>query len=144
MEGQIQPTAPRGPDRRSRPTPRFSRYTLWGGRRRNARREGEGVDAFVDRYPNWLLALLIWVAAMNISDTFFTLVHLQNGGIELNPVAQLMLNTGREGFVLIKSVLIGTAILVLCLHKNFVLARIGIVVAAASYTALNVYHLSLF
>ena len=53
-------------------------------------------------------------------------------------------NTGREGFVLIKSVLIGTAILVLCLHKNFVLARIGIVVAAASYTALNVYHLSLF
>lgn len=133
-----------GPDRRKQRTPRFSRYTFWGGRRRGARRAGEGVDAFVDRYPNWLLVLLIWIAGMNIMDSFFTLVHLQSGGIELNPFAQLLLNTGREGFVIWKSLLIGSAILVLCLHKNFFLARLGIVIAGASYTALNAYHLSLF
>lgn len=143
--GSPEPERPhRGPDRRSQRTPRFSKYTFIGGRRRAARRAGEGVDAFVDRYPNWLLLLLVWIAAMNILDSFFTLVHLQAGGIELNPFAAMLLGTGRVGFVVWKSVLIGSAILVLCLHKNFVLARIGLVIAAASYTALVAYHLSLF
>jgi hypothetical protein len=134
----------RGPDRRQRPTRRFSRFTLIGGRRKAARRDGEGVDSFVDVYPNALLFLLAWIAMMNLLDSFFTLVHLQAGGIELNPFAAVLLGTGRVGFVIWKSVLIGLALLVLCLHKNFALARLGILIAAASYTALVAYHLSLF
>ena len=134
----------RGPDRRSRRTPRFSRYTFFGGRRKRARRDGEGVDSYVDLYPTWLLLLLGWTAVMNLLDSFFTLVHLQAGGIELNPFAAMLLGTGRVGFVLWKAVLIGGAILVLCLHKNFMLARLGLLLAAASYTVLVVYHLTLF
>ncbi len=134
----------RGPDRRNRPTPRLSRYTFFGGRRRNFRREDEGTDAFVDRYPNSMLLLLAWIAVMNLADSFFTLVHLQAGGIELNPFAAMLLETGRVGFVLWKAVLIGCAVLVLCMHKNFVLARMGLGLAAAAYTALVLYHLTLF
>lgn len=134
----------RGPDRRKRKTPRFSRYTFMGGRRKSARREGEGLESFVDVYPMWLLFLLGWIAVMNLLDSFFTLVHLQAGGIELNPFAALLLTSGRVGFVLWKAALIGLAVLVLCLHKNFILARLGLLLAAASYTALVVYHLSLF
>lgn len=134
----------RGPDRRSRPTPRFSRFSFFGGRRQRARRDGEGVDSYVDIYPTGLLVLLAWIAVMNLLDSFFTLVHLQAGGIELNPFAAMLLGTGRVGFVLWKSALIGGAILVLCLHKNFLLARLGLLLAAASYTALVVYHLTLF
>ena len=81
---------------------------------------------------------------MNVGDSYFTLVHLQAGGVELNPVAAALLGTGRGGFVLIKSVLIGLALCVLCLHKNFFLARIGLWTAAGSYTLLFFYHLSLF
>jgi len=134
----------RGPDRRKRATPRFSKYTFFGGKRKRPRRDDERADSFVDLYPNLLLFLLAWIAMMNLLDSFFTLVHLQAGGIELNPFAAILLETGRVGFVIWKSVLIGAAILVLCLHKNFVLARLGIVIAAVSYTALIVYHLSLF
>ncbi len=135
----------RGPDRRKRPTPRISRYSFFGGRRRGGgRRPGENVEAFVDRYPNSLLALIGWIAVMNLADSFFTLYHLQNGGIELNPFAAMLLETGRVGFVIWKAVLIGCAILVLCLHKNFVLARAGLVLAAVAYTALVIYHLTLF
>lgn len=144
MEATEPGTTRRGPDRRKRPTPRFSRYTFFGGRRKEARREGERTDSFVDLYPNALLFLFAWIAMMNLLDSFFTLVHLQAGGIELNPFAALLLETGRVGFVVWKSILIGAAVLVLCLHKNFVLARLGILIAAASYTALVVYHLSLF
>ena len=134
----------RGPDRRKQPTPRFSRYTFFGGRRSVIRRPEELEGSYVDRYHVVVALVLGWVALMNIGDSFFTLWHLQSGGVELNPVAEALLRTGRLGFVFWKSLLIAVAMLVLVLHKNFWLARVGMWVAAAGYTALNVYHLSLF
>jgi hypothetical protein len=85
--------------------------------------------------------LLCWVALMNSADSFFTIYHLQFGGIELNPIAAMLLETGRIGFVLGKCLLISLALLVLCLHKNFFLARIGMGTAVATYTMLVGYHL---
>lgn len=134
----------RGRDRRRSPTPRISRYSLFGGRRKVVRRSEEREGSFVDLYSGQLLFLILWVALMNVADSFFTLIHLQGGGIELNPIADMLLVTGRRTFVLYKSGLIGVALLVLCLHKNFVLARFGLGLAAAVYTALVGYHLSLF
>ena len=132
------------PDRRSSPTPRLSRYSLHGGRRGRVQRAEECEGAFVDLYSPWVLFWVTWVALMNIGDSFFTLVHLQAGGVEVNPVAAAMLRTGRFGFVFIKAALIGAALLVLTLHKNFQLARWGLWVSTAAYTTLVIYHLTLF
>ena len=134
----------RGPDRRREPTPRFSRYTFFGGRRKNVRRPEEHEGSYVDRYRKRIVLLVGWVALMNIGDSFFTLWHLQSGGIELNPVAAALLRTGRFGFVFWKSLMIALALLVLVLHKNFWLARVGLWISAGGYTLLNLYHLSLF
>jgi hypothetical protein len=134
----------RGSDRRVAPTPRLSRWTFLGGRRQAPRRSAEKEGTFVDRYSKRLWFLILWVALMNIGDSYFTLVHLQAGGVELNPVAAALLGTGRAGFVFVKSVLIALALCVLCLHKNFFLARLGLWIAAGSYTLLLGYHLSLF
>lgn len=138
LGASAQPT--RGPDRRERPTPRISRFSFLGGRRRAARRGGEGVNSFVDQYGLWVWGLLLWVALMNAADSFFTLLHLQNGAVEVNPFAVWMLSTGRLGFVALKSILITLPLVVLCLHKNFPLARIGLGVAAGTYTLLCAYH----
>ena len=134
----------RGQDRRQKPTTRLSRYSFFGGRRRQVRRGEEGEGSFVDLYGFRLFFLVLWVALMNIGDSHFTLVHLQSGGIELNPVADALLATGRSSFVFFKSFLIGIALCVLALHKNFYLARIGLWTSAATYTLLVIYHLSLF
>lgn len=131
---------PRGPDRRRRPTSRWSRYALWGGRRRGPRRDEELEGSFVDQYSGRLFILMIWIGMMNIGDSFFTLFHLQAGGIELNPFAAMLLGTGRTGFVVTKSLLISIPLLVLCLHKNFHLARVGLWVAASCYSLLFAYH----
>ena len=72
------------------------------------------------------------------------MLHLQAGGIELNPVAGALLEAGRGGFVFWKSFLISLALLVLAVHKNFYLARIGLWTAAGTYALLFIYHLSLF
>ena len=134
----------RGDDRRVRPTPRISRRSVLGGRRGTVRREHEREGSFVDLYGTRLLAMVLWVALMNVGDSFFTLVHLQSGGIELNPVAAALLGTGRLGFVFMKSFLIGLALIVLAIHKNFFLARVGLWTAAGTYTLLVLYHLYLF
>lgn len=131
-------------DRRQRPTPRLSRYSFVGGRRRTVQRSDEREGAFVDVYSGWLLLLLLWVSAMNVADSFFTLVHLQAGGVEVNPVAAQLLTTGRFGFVFLKAALISAALLVLTVHKNFSLARTGLWLSTVAYTALVIYHLSLF
>ncbi len=133
--------APRGPDRRAQPTPRLSRFSFLGGRRRGARRGGEGTNSFVDQYGLIVWGLLLWVALMNAADSFFTLLHLQNGAVEVNPFAVWMLSTGRLGFVALKSILITLPLVVLCLHKNFPLARIGLGIAAGTYTLLCAYHI---
>ncbi len=132
---------PIGQDRRNGPTPRFSRFSLLGGRRRRARRQGEAEGVFVDQYSGWVWFLLGWVALMNAGDSFFTLLHLQDGGVEVNPFAAWMLTTGRMGFVLLKSLLITLPLIVLCVHKNFPLARLGMLIAAGTYTILCGYHL---
>ncbi len=135
---------PRGPDRRRAPTPRLSRYALFGGRRGSVRRQEEREGSFVDRYGVWVVGLIGWTALMNAGDSVFTLIHLQSGGIELNPVADSLLQTGRLGFVGLKALLMTLALLVLAVHKNFALARVGLGLAAGAYTVLNLYHLSLF
>ncbi len=138
-----QPARFRGPDRRRRPTPRFSRFAWLGGRRREGRRQGESENLFVDQFSLRMWLLLAWIALMNGADSFFTIYHLQNGGVELNPVADWMLKTGRLGFVVLKSALIALPLVVLCVHKNFALARAGLWIAAGIYTALLVYHITL-
>lgn len=130
-------------DRRDRATRRISRYSFIGGRRQKVRRLEEREGSFVDVYGVRLLILVLWLALMNVGDSFFTLLHLQAGAIELNPVAEALLRTGRQGFVLYKSVLISFALLVLCVHKNFVLARLGLLMASAAYSALVCYHVFL-
>jgi hypothetical protein len=133
-----------GPDRRGEGTPRFSRFSLWGGRRRGPREKTGREGSFVDIYSTRLLMAVFWIALMNAADSFFTMMHLQRGGIELNPLAGQLLRLGRGEFVLAKSLLIAVALVVLVIHKNFSLARVGLFMAAGAYTLLVGYHLYLF
>lgn len=134
----------RGSDRRERKTPRFSSYSLSNGQRGRVRRREEREGTFVDLYGSGLLIALMWITLANVADSFFTLIHLQGGGTEVNPIADILLRAGLTRFVLMKSALVGMALLVLCVHKNFKIARIGLWTAAGAYTLLIAYHVALF
>jgi Domain of unknown function (DUF5658) len=126
-------------DRRQRPTPPFSRYSLFGGRRASS-----SADTFTDLYSPAVLAVLLGICALNLLDAFFTLVYLQRGGSEANPIADAMLRKSPTFFVFWKTFVLGNALAILCLHKNFRRARAGIVVGAGIYVLLILYHLFLF
>jgi len=133
----------RGPDRRSRPTPIFSRWSLFGGRRKTIRRAEEQEGSFVDVYGKAVVALLLFFFVLTIFDSVATLVYLGKGGRELNPVAQWMIDQGAMFFVLAKGSLSGLCLLFVMLHKNFKTARIAMGVGFFFYLLLGLYHVAL-
>ncbi len=135
----------RGPDRRERPTPFLSRYSFRGGRRQaGGRRPGENQEVFVDRYPLWTWILLTVFLVLNLLDAHFTLIYLQRGGEEANPVAVKLLYAGMGTFIGVKAIGVGLGSLVFCILNNFRNARIGVMLALGFYQALLLYHMSLY
>jgi uncharacterized protein DUF5658 len=126
-------------ERRRSATRPFSRFTLFGGRRRSRSEE-----TYTDLYGPRVFAALLAICALNVLDSFFTLVYLQRGGSEANPIADLMIRQSGSFFVFWKTFVLGNALAILCLHKNFRRARYGILAGAAIYVVLTVYHLFLF
>jgi hypothetical protein len=135
--------AGRGPDRRRRPTPIFSRYTFLGGRRRAARRAEEGEGLFVDRYSHRLVVLLLIFFTLTVLDSVFTVIYLRKGGEELNPIALWMLKQGDVPFVLLKGGLTAVCVLFVMLHKNFRYSRVALGIGFLFYFALAIYHIVL-
>lgn len=133
----------RGGDRRKRPTPMFSRYTFFGGRRRGARRTYEREGAFVDLYEPRLAILVAAFFFLTVLDSVSTVIYLRKGGTELNPIAQAMLDQGETAFVMIKGSLTMICALFVLLHKNFRYANLALGTGFTFYAALAIYHIVL-
>ncbi len=128
-----------GRDRRGQPTPALSSF--WGsGRRQSGRRQGEGDRTYVDTFSRRDVALLLGIFILNIFDALFTLLWLQRGGSEANPFMAFLLEIGEGAFLLQKCIVVGIWLIVLLIHKNFRLARIGLYSLAGIYSLLILGH----
>jgi hypothetical protein len=106
-------------DRRKQPTPALSRFSL-RGRRMTFRREGDKKrGGYVDRYSSGLLFLLILVVGLNILDVLFTMMILDNGGCEINPVVRSAIQVYGDGFWVWKFSIVSVPLILLCLHTKF-------------------------
>ena len=131
-------------DRRARPT-RFYDSIQGYHRRRAGRRRSEKNAAYVDHYGLGDLLLVVGILTLNIADAFFTLQWVGRGGSEGNPLMKWVLeNGGTEAFVIQKCLLVGFWLLLLVVHKNFRIARIGLWTLLVLYSTLLLYHLFLY
>src|SRR5512147_3132035 len=85
-------------DRRRQPTPIFSRYTLRGRRRMLRRKEDQEKGGYVDRYGARLFFFLILIVGLNILDSFFTMIILDCGGSEVNPIVRSAIEVYGDDF----------------------------------------------
>ncbi|MCS5636566.1 MAG: DUF5658 family protein [Myxococcota bacterium] len=131
-----------GTDRRNQPTRALS-IAGGRGRRRGGRRKGEGRRAYVDTFSASDVALLLGIFVLNIFDALFTLLWLQRGGEEANPLMAFLLDMGETAFILQKCFVVGIWLIILLVHKNFRLARIGLYSLAAVYSLVIVGHFAL-
>ena len=106
-------------DRRSQPTPLFSRYTFWGRREVLRRGEDQEKGGYVDRYSPGLLFFLILIVGLNVLDSFFTMIILECGGWEVNPIARSAIEAYGDHFWVWKFFLVSFNLVLLCLHSKF-------------------------
>lgn len=128
-------------DRRARATPLFSRYTLFGGRRKSDRRLGNALNSYVDVYEPWVGATLVAIGALCALDAIFTLLYIQKGGSEANPIMDALIAQGPVPFLVVKCGVTNLGLAILCLHKNFRYVKVVIAGLFLIYGALTVYHL---
>ncbi len=97
----------------------MSRFAL-RGRRRTFRRKGDqGTGGYVDRYGPGLLFLLVLVLGLNVLDAFLTLMILEDGGLEVNPVVCSVIQLYGDRFWVWKFVMVSVPLILLCLHSKF-------------------------
>jgi Domain of unknown function (DUF5658) len=131
------------PDRRQQPTLLRSALRL-RGRRQGFRRAGEGFCAYVDCVTPRVVGLVTCVLVCSVLDACFTILHVQHGGQETNPLMALTLAYGYTPFVGMKMVLTGAGAWFLAAHQQFPLALKALYGLPCLYLALLVYHLLLF
>ena len=118
----------------------FSRF-LVRGRRRGSRREHEDRYTYVDRPGGWILTAFTCVVGLSLLDAWYTLDLIKQGATEANPVMKLALEISDQAFVVIKTLITIGGAGFLCLHKNWPLGRVCLVIALLGYSVLLGYHL---
>ena len=126
-------------DRRHRPTRVWD--SLRGPRRRSGgRRAGEQGEVYVDRYSARDVLLVVVILLLNVVDALCTLAWLSRGGVEGNPLMNWVLEMGNGFFLFQKCIVAGGWLIVLLVHKNFRIARLGLWMLLAVYGLLALYH----
>ncbi len=113
-------------DRRISPTKPFSKYTLWG-RRKKARRQHEDHNYYVDRYELPYLFIIAAILLLCILDAYLTLTFMRYGGKELNPFMLALMDRNIGLAMVIKYLITVGCLVFFLLHKNFkILGRLKI------------------
>ncbi len=128
-------------DRRSHPTSLRSVFK-YGGQRKNFRRDGEERNQYVDRPSPRTIVVTFIIFVLSTLDAVFTTIHLENGGSELNPLMDQIIQNGFQSVMIIKSLGIGLIACFLAAHQNFKIGIYGMHVSAAIYIVLSAYHLA--
>jgi len=73
----------------------------------------------VDRYGPGLFFLLILILGLNILDAFLTMIILENGGEEVNPIVRFAIQLLGDRFWVWKFLMVSVPLVLLCLHSKF-------------------------
>lgn len=141
-EARLETDRRTGADRRERGTRPWGNPFGWK-RRKTGRRAGEEENSFVDLYHKRDTAMLVSILVLNLLDAFLTLIHIERGGAESNPLMERLLDISSETFLFHKAAVVGSLLLVLVVHKNFTIARRAMWLILAVYSLLFLYHVSL-
>ena len=128
-------------DRRSGPTSLISTLKF-GGRRKSFRRKEEGRNQYVD-YPSLRTAVLtLIILTLSILDAILTFAQLENGGSELNPLMEQIIQSGFQSVLIIKSLGVGLMACFLAVHQNFKISFYAMHFLATIHMVLLTYHLA--
>ena len=112
----------------------------WHTRQRACQRSRGAVHACLDGLSPRIVLLVIFVLTCSALDALFTLLHIQQGGTEANPIMALLLQQGSATFVGFKMSLTSCGALVLAGYQHVWLGIQGLYLLSLVYGGLLVYH----
>ncbi len=124
-------------------------YSLFKSRRKTPRRDEEkALPFYTDVYERRVIWLATAIIALCLIDSMLTLRNIKNGGSEVNPFMQHLLDIGTHAFIIGKLLITGAGLLVAVLHINFhflnmVPMRRVLTVLFGFYVLLIIYELIL-
>jgi Domain of unknown function (DUF5658) len=130
-------------DRRKKPTPRWGWFTFFGRRRAFRRKTDQEKGGYVDRYSYILFFLLVLILGLNILDSLFTMMIIDLGGQEVNPLVRAFIELHGDMFWIWRFVIASVALILLYLHRGFVLVRRMIIAIGSIYVVIVVYQMYL-
>jgi len=112
-----------GRDRRTDNKSRL-KYLFFNGRREGFRREEDrGKVFFFDRYHPKLFASITAILMLSVFDALLTLILIDSGSSELNPVMAYFLEHGLLPFIAAKYFLTSMGVVILLIFKNIFVTR---------------------
>ena len=130
-------------DRRKKPTPRWGWFTFFGQRRALRRKTDQGKGGYVDRYSYILFFLLVLILSLNILDSLFTMMIIDLGGQEYNPLVRAFIELHGDMFWIWRFVIASVALVLLYLHRGFIMVRRMIIAIGSIYIVIVVYQMYL-
>jgi len=122
-------------------------YALFMSRRQSQRRSDEAVCYYSDQYGPYMLTAALLLMLLCVLDAYFTLLLIQYGSTELNPILAWALNKHVMFFFILKYTLTALCVLVAVVHKQFrVFGLKGyqvLIISILAYGILIQYQLSM-
>ena len=106
-------------DRRRRPTGPWDAFRLNGRRARPRRVEDRASGHFTDRFDGATFVLTLLLLVMTVVDGAMTLMLLDGGSEEANPVMRFLLERGPVFFLIGKYALTAAGVPFLLIYRNF-------------------------
>ncbi len=131
------------PDRRKKPTPMLSPYTFWGRRKDFRRKTDKERGGYIDRYSPGILFFLILIVGLNVLDAIFTIMIVDIGGFEINPLVRSVIFLYGDKFWIWKFGVVSASLILLCLHIKFRMVKAIIFGIALIYIGIISYQLKL-
>ena len=88
-----------------------------------------------------LLFFLLLILGLNILDSFFTMMIMDLGGMELNPIVRFFMKIHGDKFWIWKFVIVACCLVILCLHRGFKLIRTIVILISAVYLLIVLYQI---
>ena len=117
-------------ERRKKPTAGLSYYSFFGRRKD-------------DRYSAPLFFVLVSITGLNILDSIFTMMILERGGWEANPIVKAVMDAHGDNFWVWKFGLVSFCLILLCLHSRYRLVKRAVIFLNAVYLSVVSYQIYL-
>lgn len=129
-------------DRRKQPTPALSRYIFFGRRRTLRRKVDQKKGGYVDRYGSDVFLFLMLILTLNVLDTLFTMIILDAGAWEVNPVVNSAITLWGDNFWIWKFAIVSFSVILLYLHSQFRYVKTAMLGLSVIFITVILYQIS--